>query len=146
MVFQKGFNYLFDRATAMSWSPPGGSLRDDYSEYDCLCTFILILHVQHHSLCVCVCVLGCSWKERAHTSVRSPAWCLKHRSESWCGTQFCPGPSSARSSGTPGSSLDPSLTWTPSTRTRPSSSPSNSLTPSVLPVRYQSCLSPVCPL
>ena len=49
MVFlKKGFNCLFDRATAMSWSHPGGSLRDDYSEYNCLCTFTLILHVQHY--------------------------------------------------------------------------------------------------
>lgn len=38
---------------AMSLLPPGGSPRDDYSECNCLCSFILLLHVQHRWLCAC---------------------------------------------------------------------------------------------
>lgn len=87
------------------------------------------------SLTLCVCVSGCCWKPRARTSVRSPAWCLRRRSVSWCGTGFCPGPSTATYCRTPGGSRVPSSTWSRSTRRRRPSSRSSSLTPSASPVR-----------
>lgn len=104
-----------------------GTITVSATLYSC-CTFILILY--SITDCTCLHVLGCSWKERAHMSVQSLAWFLKHRSGFLCGTQSYPGPSLARSSGTPGSLRDPSLMWTRSTRTRLSSSPYSSLTPS----------------
>lgn len=125
---------LSDRAMAASVLPPGGSLRDAYSECHCLRTLnIPILHMQHPWLCVCV--SGCVWKERAHTSALSLAWCSKPRSRLSCGTRSYPGPSSAHSSETPGNLPDPSLTWTRSIKMPQSSSLSSSPTQSALPVR-----------
>jgi len=121
----------------MSLLPRRGSLRDDYSEYDGVSlTLIRSVHIYIDStLTVCVCVLGCSLKGRARTSVQSLVWCLKRRSGSCCATRSCPGPSSGPSCGTPGNLLDPSSTWTRSIRRRLSSRPFSSLTPSAWPVR-----------
>lgn len=124
---------LFDRTAAMNLLPPGGSLRVNWSECDCLRTLIPSLCAA--SLTVCVFVLGCNWKERARTSVRSLAWCLRHQSAFLCGTLSYRGPNTAPSSRTPGNSLDPSLMWTQSLRMRPPWHPSSSHTRSALLVR-----------